>query len=131
MRLQDIPLVLSGYPSLCSLNLDNVSRFIRLSCLSKPTIEWSQTDTRFLSPTLPSNVLCFLANSIPVVPGVQENLIIMQECWSAFRFVVWAHEEITATEDEINLFNKFGLSQHICKWLRIAKNQWYDTFVSL
>ena len=109
MHLHDIVLTTQSSPVLSAVTFESCNRFIRLCCIAKPAIQWSQRDIGVPCPQLPSHILTFLANAITIVPNGQENLMIIGALWEAFRHEIWAYKDIVADDEEISIFNRFGL----------------------
>ena len=118
MELNDIASIVQRSPLLSVVSLESLSKFIRLCCIAKPVIQWSQLDIGSPCPKLPLRILTFLANAVTIVPNAKQNLDIIEGLWEAFKNEIWEHPEVVINNEEVNIFHKFGLPLGIGALLR-------------
>ena len=109
MELGDIVSIVQRSPLLSIVSLESLSKFIRLCCIAKPVIQWSQLDIGTPCPELPLPILTFLVNAVTIIPNGKQNLDIIEGLWTAFKNEIWEHPEVIANNQEVNVFHEFGL----------------------
>ncbi|PPQ67448.1 hypothetical protein CVT26_007242 [Gymnopilus dilepis] len=99
MNLGDI---LAKTPSLASLDVDLVTRFIRFAILVRPTLQASVKDTSCPPDALPRRVLLTLSRAL------KASIPTVEDCWQALKRNVWTSSNIVASVEEIHLLNECG-----------------------
>jgi hypothetical protein len=103
MNLNAITHALHQFPSLSVLTFDEIMRFTRLCCLAKPAIQLRLQILGNAPSNLPARVVIVLAKALG------HDVHIIQDSWSAFKDMIWDHNIITPSGEEIELFNESGL----------------------
>ncbi|KIK80879.1 hypothetical protein PAXRUDRAFT_214240, partial [Paxillus rubicundulus Ve08.2h10] len=83
--------------------LQDLSLFIRLSCIARPFIQLNMDDITLPPLNLPSEVERLL------ISVFRQDITFVQECWALLKAVIWSQEEFSPTAEEIELYNVHGL----------------------
>ncbi|KAG2361952.1 hypothetical protein BDR07DRAFT_1408165 [Suillus spraguei] len=85
------------------LTPSDLTAFIRLACMAKPFIHQCMTDIHHPPTHPPEVVILLLADAL----GQDRPTVLA--CWVALRQVIWTHDTVLPTDQEIEAFNCHGL----------------------
>ncbi|RDB15788.1 hypothetical protein Hypma_003743 [Hypsizygus marmoreus] len=104
MDVQHVLHVLSNFPVLSKIEFIDCLRFIRFCCLVKESLKFHSPDQRQPPANIPSHIAETLASIL------NWRISVVEICWTALKAVIWAHEDMNATIEEVNLYNSQALN---------------------